>query len=314
MEALTINTEKGISTLSDRAVQLFELGRMGANNSQKAYASDWLKFSAWCLEQDVEAMPALPTTIANYIAHLSGEYKPATINRHIATIAKAHKTAGLVSPTSHPQVKIQMNGIEREQGTEQKQAKAFDAKALQEKITRIDDSMKGLRDKALLLVGFTGAFRRSELASLTIADLDFQDDCLIVRLSKSKTNQLGRYEYKALFYASNPKLCPVRTLKKFLALRGELAKDASVFVSVMKGGKPGASMSDKAINDVAKARIGTEYSAHSLRASFVTVAKTNGASDSEIMQQTKHKTVTMVRRYTRISDAKQHNAAMKLGI
>jgi integrase len=142
-----------------------------------------------------------------------------------------------------------------------------------------------LRNKAILLLGFSGAFRRSELSSLNIEDLQFTDECLITSISKSKTNQYGQAEEKAIFYSPNSKLCPVRTLQRWIAETGR--SNGALFVSIKKAGRiTDERLTDKTINNIVKQYIGADYSAHSLRASFVTVAKKNGAADSEIMRQT----------------------------
>jgi integrase len=136
---------------------------------------------------------------------------------------------------------------------------------------------------------------------------------LIISLHKSKTNQYGDYEEKAVFYSPEAVLCPIRTLKNWVE-RLNKTSDA-LFVRVRKGDKLTTDrLSDKTVNDLVKIYFGEEFSAHSLRASFITIAKINGADDSEIMRQSKHKTSAMIQRYTRIEDIKKHNAGLKLGL
>ena len=144
-------------------------------------------------------------------------------------------------------------------------------------------------------------------------DLTFTEEGLIVSLAKSKTNQYGDCEEKAIFYSPEVVLCPIRTLQTWI---GRLEKDSSpLFVRVRKGDRITTNrLTDTTVNDLVKSYFGTNYSAHSLRASFITIAKINGADDSEIMRQSKHKTSAMIQRYTRIEDIKKHNAAMKLGL
>lgn len=315
MDKLTISGEKQVTALSQSAADLFNAGLQGSENTMKAYAADLKEFERYCLSNCYDFLPSTPATVANFLGHLNDiGRKPATIERKLASISKAHKAQGFESPASNQQIKIVLDGIKRKLGTEQEQAKAFDTKILESKIERIPNTLKGARDKAIILIGFAGAFRRSEISGLALSDLDFQDDALIIRIGKSKSNQYGKYQYKAIFYASNPTLCPVRNLKAYLKLAGEREQGSKVFVSISKGGHLSDCISDKAINNIVKARLGADFSGHSLRASFVTVAAMNGASDSEIMNQTKHKTQSMIRRYTRIDSAKKHNAAMKLGI
>ncbi|GAA4009195.1 hypothetical protein GCM10022408_21680 [Hymenobacter fastidiosus] len=207
-----------------------------------------------------------------------------------------------------------LDGIRRVHGVRQKQAPAFTLAQLKGLVRVIDaKTTTGLRDRGILLLGFTGAFRRSELSALNVQDLRFTEDCLIVSLAKSKTNQLGEYEEKAIFYSPEAKVCPIRSLQAWLRQLGR--ESGPVFVSLRKGERlTQARLSDKSINAVVQRYLGPSYSAHSLRASFVTVAKLAGADDSEIMNQTKHKTSSMIRRYTRLDDVRQHNAAQKLGL
>jgi integrase len=146
-----------------------------------------------------------------------------------------------------------------------------------------------------------------------VQDLRFTEECLVVSMGKSKTNQLGDYEEKAIFYSPEPAVCPIRSLKAWLE---QLARsEGPVFVMLRKGNRLTTSrLSDQSINTLVQRYLGAEYSAHSLRASFVTVAKLNGADDSKIMNQTKHKTSAMIRRYTRLDNVQQHNAAKELGL
>ena len=207
-----------------------------------------------------------------------------------------------------------MEGIKRTKGIRQKQAPAFKLNILKQLLRDFDTEFNAnLRNKALLLLGFTGAFRRSELVALNVEDLDFTDEGLIISLQKSKTNQYGDYEEKAIFYSPEAILCPVRTLKAWIQKLNKTSD--ALFVRVRKGDRITSDrLTDKTVNDLVKTYFGEEFSAHSLRASFITIAKINGADDSEIMRQSKHKTSAMIQRYTRIEDIKKHNAAMKLGL
>ena len=207
-----------------------------------------------------------------------------------------------------------MEGIKRSKGIRQKQAPAFKLKDFKSILRNIEiDSNAKIRDKAIVLLGFTGAFRRSEIVALNIENLFFSEEGVIISMGKSKTNQYGDYEEKALFYSPEAILCPIRSLQNWINKLG--LKEGPLFVRVRKGDKITQDrLTDKTINDLVKFYFGVQYSAHSLRASFITIAKLNGADDSEIMRQSKHKTSAMIQRYTRIENIKQHNAAMKLGL
>jgi len=292
-----------------------ESGLRGAANTIRAYAGDWKRFTAWCALHQMESLPASVEALAGFLTELADAGKKvATIQRHAAAIAKAHELAGLDSPTADKMVKVLLKGIAREKKTRIKQAAAFSLASFKQTIRSINvTTPTGLRNRALLLLGFTGAFRRSELEALNIEDLAFDEEGLVVSLDKSKTNQLGQAEEKAIFYSPDPALCPIRSLQAWLRV---LDRDTGcVFVSLRKNQHlTSRRMTTKYINLIAQQYLGAGYTAHSLRASFVTVSKLNGADDSKVMNQTKHKTSAMIRRYTRLDNVRQHNAAQKLGL
>ncbi len=300
--------------LKEKLNEYGRLGLEGAHNTQRAYKADLKHFNEWCEINGQIALPASPETLAGYVSHLADTCKWATINRRLAAISKLHQLQNLETPTQNRIFRTVMEGIKRAKGIRQKQAPAFKLNKLKSIFREIDtETNTKLRDKALLLLGFTGAFRRSELVALNVEDLTFTEDGLIVSMKKSKTNQYGDYEEKAIFYSPEAILCPIRTLQSWIQRLGKSTD--SLFVRVRKGDKITMDrLTDKSVNDLVKSYFGDEFSAHSLRASFITIAKINGADDSEIMRQSKHKTSAMIQRYTRIEDIKQHNAAMKLGL
>lgn len=315
---LAIPTPKALQTSQD-VQALYEKGLQGAENTQKAYTSDLKKYISFCKSHEYSPFPITEKTVAQYIAFLAQECKYATIRRKIASLSKYQKImegASFMTDT----LKIVLEGVKREKGTRQKQAPSFEIQTLRKSVYALDTNHpKDIRDRALLLLGFTGAFRRSELVALDISDLAFEEDCLIVNIRGSKTNQYLEQESKAIFYGADPLLCPIRALKRWLEVRrqGLQANNdlEAVFTAFRKGGKVLAQrLSMRAINAIVPAHLGVSYTPHSLRASFVTVAKLNGCQDDEIMRQTGHKTATMIRCYTRIADVKKHNAAMKLGL
>jgi site-specific recombinase XerD len=310
-----INQSIGLPTdLKEKVNEYGRLGLEGAINTQRAYKSDLKDFNNWCEINGQIPFPVLPETLAAYVSHLADSCKWATINRRLAAISKLHQLNNLETPTQNRIFRIVMEGIKRTKGIRQKQAPAFKLNILKQLLREFDtESNSNLRNKALLLLGFTGAFRRSELVALNVEDLNFTEEGLIVSMQKSKTNQYGDYEEKAIFYSPEAVLCPIRTLQAWIKTL-EKTSDA-LFVRVRKGDRITKDrLTDKTVNDLVKTYFGEEFSAHSLRASFITIAKINGADDSEIMRQSKHKTSAMIQRYTRIEDIKKHNAAMKLGL
>ena len=292
-------------------------GLRGAANTVKAYAGDWRRFSDWCQAHGLVPLPATVETLAGFLTELAeAGKKVATVQRHQAAIAKAHELAGAASPTADPKIKVLLKGIAREKKTRIKQAAAFSLASFKRTVKGIDVATPaGLRDRALLLLGFTGAFRRAELAALNVEDLAFDEEGLVIAFDQSKTNQTGQADEKAIYYSPDVATCPIRSLQAWLRASAADRQTGPVFVSLRKNNHlTERRLTDKHINLIVQRYLGPNFTAHSLRASFVTVAKLNGADDAEIMNQTKHKTSAMIRRYTRLDSVRQHNAGKKLGL
>lgn len=300
--------------IKEKVNEYGRLGLEGAVNTQRAYKSDFKDFNEWCETNGQIPFPVSPETLAAYVSHLADTCKWATINRRLAAISKLHQFNNLETPTQNRIFRIVMEGIKRTKGVRQKQAPAFKLNILKQLLRDFETKTHAdLRNKALLLLGFTGAFRRSELVALNVEDLNFTEEGLVVSMQKSKTNQYGDYEEKAIFYSPEAVLCPIRTLQIWIKTLEKTTN--ALFVRVRKGDRITKDrLTDKTVNDLVKTYSGEEFSAHSLRASFITIVKINGADDSEIMRQSKHKTSAMIQRYTRIEDIKKHNAGMKLGL
>ncbi len=316
-------------TLTDQAVELGPLldkarGYVAASkavNTVRAYRSDWRDFTAWCDARGLPTLPAAPQSIALYIADMGGVAKPSTITRRLAAIAKAHQAAGHDSPCAmrHAAVKEVLSGIKRTHGTAQAGKAALLTEHLRQLIEVIPDNLLGKRDTAILLLGFAGAFRRSELVSLDIPDVESTDDGMKVTIRRSKTDQEARGRAVGIPYGSNPQLCPVRSLRRWLEAAG--ITEGPLFRNVSRHGHiADSALTAQAVRSVAQRycqRAGldlTQYSAHSLRSGFVTQASINHATESSIMNQTGHKSAAMVRRYTRDLNLFRDNAATRLGL
>jgi site-specific recombinase XerD len=320
MSRISPPAKKDLSTVSleqftPQTVKYLEAGLHGSANTALAYRGDLKRFGTWCGEHNHCPLPATIEAVAGFVASLADAGKKlATIDRHCASISKAHTLHGHRSPTDEAAIKVVMNGIRRVHGVRQKQAPAFTLQTLKRAVQAIDSStVAGARDKVILLLGFTGGFRRSELTALDINDLRFNGDELIVNLNRSKTNQLGDSEEKAIFPSADPMACPIAAIHNWLKVLRR--KKGPLLVSLRKNGALSERrLSDKHLNLIVQRHLGPQYSALSLRASFVTVSKLNGAEDSEIMNQTKHRTTGMIRRYTRLDDVRSHNAGKKLGL
>ncbi|MDF2636046.1 MAG: integrase family protein, partial [Pelosinus sp.] len=291
-----------------------------AENTRKAYYSDWKEFCEWCKEKGVSSLPAEVETVVAYLSYLFTEKKrPSTIARKKSTISQAHATAGYDSPTASKIVIDTMKGIKRELGIMRNKKSPILAEDIQHFCEKKED-LRDLRDCALLLIGFSGAFRRSELISLNIEDVRFTREGIRVVLRKSKTDQEGAGMEKGIAYGSNPDTCPVRILQDWI----EAAKirEGALFRQINKYGQVSQKRlaSSHSVARIVKEyvrKIGlpvAEYSGHSLRAGFATEASANGASLDDIMRQTGHRSVEMVREYIRKQNLFKNNASTKLGL
>jgi site-specific recombinase XerD len=291
-----------------------------AENTLRGYQSDWRDFCAWCESRGgLCPLAAKADAVAAYIAECGGRLKPGSIQRRLNAIAEAHKAAGLQSPTHAAIVRNTLKGIRRTLGT----APAQKAPTLTDDIRAIvaatDAGLIGARDRALILLGFAGAFRRSELVGLDVEDCAFGKDGLTITLRRSKVDQTGEGRKIGIPYGSNPETCPVRTVQSWLELAGVTA--GPLFRSINRHGRVQTGrLSGIDVARVTKklaARAGLDaamYAGHSLRAGHATSAAIAGASERSIMKQTGHRSVQMVRRYIRDGNLFRENSAGKLGL
>lgn len=299
--------------LTQQTAAFFRKGIEGAVNTRIAYTADIQQLRDWLSRQGIDDLPVSSATLATYLADQASAHKWATISRRLAAIRKWHRLHKHPDPSADETVRVVLEGIKRSIGTEATQAPAFDIHEYKDQVRPIPPTPTGIRDRALLLIGFAGAFRRSELVALNIEGVQFTRQGAVLSYRGSKTNQYGKTEQKALFFSPDPDTCPVRALQDYISLLER--SSGPLFVRIRKGEQVTQDrLSDKQVARTVKLYLGEDYSAHSLRASFVTIAKINGADDSQIMQQTKHRTRTMIDRYTRVQQVVKHNAAMKLGL
>ena len=290
-----------------------------AENTLRGYESDWREFCAWCEGHGAGPLPAAPETVAAYIAECAGHLKPGSIQRRLNAIAEAHKAAGLDSPTAAGMVKNTMKGIRRTLGTAPAQKSPTLTDDIRAMVDAADAGLIGARDRALILLGFAGAFRRSELVALDIEDCTFGKDGLTITLRRSKTDQQAAGRKIGIPYGSNPETCPVRTVQEWI----EAAAIASgpLFRAVSRHGQ----MRARRLSPIDVARVvkkladrsgldPEKYAGHSLRAGHATSAAIAGASERSIMNQTGHRSVQMVRRYIRDGSLFRENSAGKLGL
>jgi integrase len=290
-----------------------------AVNTLRGYQSDWRDFCGWSRSRGLSPLPAVPETVAAYIAECAGRLKPGSIHRRLNAIAEAHKAAGLGSPTHSPIVANTMKGIRRTLGTAPVQKTAALTDDIRGMVDAAGEGVIGARDRALILLGFAGAFRRSELVGLDVEDCSFGKDGLTVTLRRSKVDQEAAGRKVGIPYGANPETCPVRTLQAWLELAG--ITDGPLFRSInrhgrVKAGRLSGSDVARLVKKLAD-RGGLEpakYAGHSLRAGHATSAAISGASERSIMRQTGHRSVQMVRRYIRDGSLFRENSAGKLGL
>ena len=289
-----------------------------STSTRRAYASDLRSFDSYCAQVGATSMPATANTVAAWAAQKATTgAKASTITRAMAAIATAHKQAGHASPTSSAKVTAVLSGIRRTLGTAPKKKSAMVVEDLRRAVATCGDDVAGVRDAAMLVVGFAGAFRRSEIAGLTVDDVAFETCGVVVLLRRSKTDQQGEGRTVGLPYGSDPTTCPVRTLQRWLAVSGVV--EGPLFRSLTRHGHVGAAMSGEAIGDVVRARANSagltgDYSGHSLRAGFVTTAAKANKSLSTIMAQTGHTSTATVLGYIRRASLFSDHGASGIGL
>ncbi len=298
-----------------------------ASNTLRAYQADYRDFLGFCAKNGLNSMPTEPKILSLYLTHLSATSKFSTLKRRIASISVVHKLKGHYLDTKHPIIMENLHGIKRVKGTNQKAKKPILINNLKEIINVIDQYLinnesgdidciipensknirNKIRDKAIILVGFSGGFRRSELVNIDYDDLEFVSEGVKIFIKRSKTDQSGEGMIKAIPYFDNKNFCPVLALKFWIKL------------SKIKSGKL-FNISDKSISLIIKRYASlaglnpNNYGGHSLRSGFATSAAESGAEERNIMAMTGHKTTQMVRRYIHEANLFKNNALNKIKI
>ena len=280
-----------------------------SSNTLRAYQSDYNDFSLFCSKNAFKAMPTEPKILSLYITHLASYSKFSTLKRRLASISIIHKTKGHYIDTKHPIIVENLMGIKRTNGTNQKGKKPLLVNDLKLLIQAIDMSkeknIRKIRDKALILIGFSGGFRRSELVNIEYEDIEFVEEGVKIFVKRSKTDQSGEGMTKAIPYFDNINFCPVKALNKWV-VEAEL-KDGKIF-----------NISDKNVALIIKKYANYagldahKYAGHSLRSGFATSTAESGAEERNIMAMTGHKSTEMVRRYIKEANIFKNNALNRL--
>jgi len=303
---------------------LLNLQNSKANNTVRAYKSDFNDFGLFCAKNGFKSLPSEPKIVSLYLTHLSTKgSKISTLKRRLVSIGVIHRLKGHYLDMKHPSIIENIMGIKRRKGSSQKGKKPILVSTLKKIINVIDEQnkeeIKKFRDRSIILIGFSGGFRRNEIVTLDHDDLDFVPEGVRINLRRSKTDQFGEGFTKALPYFDNSKYCPVVSLKKWM----EISKIGSgpVFRRFSKGSK----LSENRLTDQTVALLikqylqltgidSKNYSGHSLRSGFATSAAESGAEERSIMAMTGHKSTEMVRRYIKEANLFKNNALNKIKI
>jgi len=303
---------------------LLNLKSSKANNTIRAYKSDFKDFGLFCAQNGLKSIPSDPRTISLYLTYLSTKnVKLSTLKRRLVSIGVIHKLKGHYLDTKHPSIIENIMGIKRRKGSVQKGKKPLLINNLKILINVIDskisEEIKKLRDRSIILIGFSGGFRRNEIVSLDYDDLDFVSEGLKINLKRSKTDQFGEGTIKGLPYFDNFQYCPVTSVKKWIEVSN--IKSGPLFRRFSKGSKLTENrLTDQSIALLIKNYLrlagidNNNYSAHSLRSGFATSAAEAGAEERSIMAMTGHKSTEMVRRYIKEANLFKNNALNKIKI
>ena len=301
---------------------LLNLQSSKANNTVRAYKSDFNDFRIFCAQNGFKSLPSDPKIVSLYLTHLSTkEAKMSTLKRRLVSIGVIHKLKGHYLDTKHPSIIENIMGIKRRKGSIQKAKKPILINSLKLIIDAIDQKnkqeIKKFRDRSIILIGFSGGFRRNEIVSLDYDDLDFVPEGLKINIKRSKTDQFGEGFTKALPYFDSSQYCPVVSLKNLLDL--SKINSGPVFRRFVKGSKLSKNrLTDQTVALLIKKYLNLagidskNFSGHSLRSGFATSTAESGAEERNIMAMTGHKTTQMVRRYIQEANLFKNNALNKI--
>lgn len=290
---------------------------MGARQSEattRAYRSDWRQFETWCRAHSVMSLPATPETVASYVAFRAANgAKVSTVNRALSAIASIHREQGF-EWRSNAGVAATMKGIRRTHGSATSKKAPVTDQMLREMLRHLPTDLSGVRDRALILLGWVGAFRRAELAALVVTDISFVSEGVIVNIRRSKTDQEGEGQEKGI--PTGDIICAVRALREWLDLAGITA--GKIFRSIDRHGRIGPRLSSSSIGQIVKTAAEAagldpdRFAGHSLRAGFITTAAKKGKSLDAIMRMSGHRSEKVCRGYIRHATIFSENAALDL--
>lgn len=301
--------------LAARAAGLAEGAR--AANTRRAYAADWRHFATWCARHGLVPLPAEPASVGFYLADHEAILSVATLTRRLSAIAVTHRTARHAIDTRHPAIRDVMRGLRRSKGVAQYHAEALTVPLLRRVLASCGERLIDRRDRALLLVGFMAALRRSELVALDYADLAVVPDGLRVTIRRSKGDQEGEGAAVAVGRTGSD-TCPAAAYAVWIAAAG--IGEGAAFRGISRHGQIGPRLSPDAVADIVRRRTAAAgldpkpFSGHSMRAGFATSAAQAGIEEQVIMRQTRHRSIATVRRYIQDGKLFDRNLAKEVGL
>jgi integrase len=288
-------------------------------NTRRAYQQGWAHFSAWCAARGLESLPAAPQALALYLTDHAGRLKVATLQQRLAAVARRHRDAGHESPTGEAVVRRVWRGIRRAKGVAPSRKAPVLTADIRCIVAGLGEDLTARRDRALLLIGFAGALRRSELVALDVADIEENGEGLVIGIHRSKTDQEGKGERIAVPRGGSPATCPVIAVAAWRAAAG--IEEGPLFRPVGRGGRVGPGrLTDRSVALIVKRHVGragldpSRYAGHSLRAGLITEAAVAGVAEQVIARQSRHRSVAVMRGYVREAGLFLRNAAAAVGL
>lgn len=291
-----------------------------AANTVRAYKAAWADFTGWCDAAGRAALLAAPQTVGSYLATRASTLKASTLSLRLVAIGQAHRIAGHRLDAGHPAIRKTLQGIRAVHGSAARKKDAATGAVIRDAVDGLakKPGLCPLRDRALLLVGFAAALRRSEAVALDAADLAFVPEGLILALRRSKTDAAGRGAEIAIPFGTSERTCPVLAMQAWLKAAGIEA--GAVFRSVSRHGRLGERLSDRDVARTVKAAVASAgydpaaYAGHFLRSGFITTAARAGVPEAHIQNQSRHKSLPVLRGYIRRGSLFMDNAAARVGL
>ena len=312
MTAIASPMHAHLATLADQARDYRQSAWAAA--TLRAYRSDWRGFTAWCSDRGLDSLPAVPETVALYLSDMAGVKATATLQRHLTSIGQAHKATGHPLPTDDETVRQVWKGIKRTFGTASSGKAPLLTDDVRAMVAHLGGSPIDVRDRALVLLLYAGALRRSELVALDLDDVTEAADGLVVTIRRAKTDQEGQGATVGIPFGSDPATCPVRAYRHHLEVSG--IADGPIFRGMREGQRMSGRAAAARVQRLA-ALIGRDVAvvgAHSLRAGLITQAVRNGAHERDVMRHSPHRSVAVFRSYVREIGLFDANAAATAGL